>query len=174
MPTAVESAAWQNAIVQARLDYIVRLLEYWATIVVPNIPPQVDPAATDTVRAGAMQAESYYRPRPGPGPIIDPAATDLRNVRMLDLVRRIRGGFVDPAVTDLANLRLGDLLGRIGPIPDPPPEDIARLSTVELEAQIHGINAEIVRLKSIEQMLSKRLHEAGKAAAGASESERKR
>jgi hypothetical protein len=85
-------------------------------------------------------------------------------VRVLDLIRRYRGGFTDPAPNDLGNIRLGDLLSHIpgGGFTDPAPEDIRRLTSVELETSIHRINGEVLRLQSLGKMLTERLNEVRK------------
>ena len=89
-------------------------------------------------------------------------------MRILDLIRRFRGGFTDPAPDDLANIRLSDLLQRIpgGGFSDPPPEDISRLTPAELETQRHRINAEKVRLDSLDRMIGERLNQIGGAPVG--------
>ena len=122
--------------------------------------PIADPAVSDLVRSGATVEERLNEILArNPGWFADPPPEDFLNVRVLDLIRRWRGGFTDPAPEDLANLRLRDLLQRIpgGGISDPPPEDIARLTKPEIESQLHRINAETVRLKSLERLLNERL-----------------
>src|SRR5215468_9720778 len=46
-----------------------------------------------------------------------------------------------------------------GPIGDPPPPDISRLSIAQLEASLHTINAERARLDAMETMVKQRLSE---------------
>jgi hypothetical protein len=108
-------------------------------------------------------------------PVVDPPPDDLVRLRpdifqrrLIDLLRDIiiKG---DPPpfditrfrVDDLANLRLRDLLHRIpggfGGVVDPAPDDIGRLTKAEVEVQIHRVNAEMVRLRSLEKMLNERL-----------------
>jgi hypothetical protein len=116
--------------------------------------PIADPAAPDFVRqrlSEIMQAR--------PGWFTDPPPEDFLNVRILDLIRRFRGGFTDPAPSELADVRLRDLLSRVpgGGFTDPGPDDIKRLSTVELETTVHRINAEMLRLKSLQGVLEQRL-----------------
>lgn len=81
-------------------------------------------------------------PGPFPTPVVDPAPWP--------------GPIADPAVFAQANLaaRLG---GRIGPIGDPAPPDIGRLSVQQLEATIHSINAEKARLDAMESMVKKQI-----------------
>jgi hypothetical protein len=119
---------------------------------------------TDTVRATLEDIV-----RRNPGWFADPPPEDFLNVRILDLIRRYRGGFTDPAPDDLANIRLSDLLQRIpgGGFIDPAPEDISRLTPAELETQRHRINAEKVRLESLDRLIGERLNQAGAAAGGA-------
>jgi hypothetical protein len=122
--------------------------------------PIADPAVSDLVRSGATVEERLNEILArNPGWFADPPPEDFLNVRVLDLLRRWRGGFTDPAPEDLANVRLRDLLQRIpgGGISDPPPEDIARLTKPEIESQLHRINAETVRLKSLERLFNERL-----------------
>jgi hypothetical protein len=118
----------------------------------------VDPAVTDTVRATLEDIISR-----NPGWFADPPPEDFLNVRILDLIRRYRGGFTDPAPDDLANIRLSDLLQRIpgGGFTDPAPPDIGRLTQAELETQRHRINAEKVRLESLDRMIGDRLNQLG-------------
>lgn len=69
---------------------------------------------------------------------------DLFQTRLIDLIRGIRIN-ADPPPDDIIRFR-GDLVGTI-----------ARLSRAEVEEQIHKVNAELVRLRSVEQMLNDRL-----------------
>jgi hypothetical protein len=122
--------------------------------------PIADPAVTDLVRSGSsMEQRLNELLTRNPGWFADPPPEDFLNVRVLDLIRRWRGGFTDPAPEDIANLRLRDVLQRIpgGGFTDPAPDDIARLARPELEAQLHKINAEMVRLKSLERLINDRL-----------------
>jgi hypothetical protein len=77
-----------------------------------------------------------------------------------DIFRRIRW-IADPPPEDLWNLRLRDLIARIpgagGGVADPAPDDIARLSKAEVEGLVHQVNAELVRLQSVEKLLNERL-----------------
>jgi hypothetical protein len=50
-----------------------------------------------------------------------------------------------------------------GGFSDPPPDDIARLTRPELEAQLHKLSTEIVRLKSLERLISDRLGKTAKS-----------
>jgi hypothetical protein len=128
-------------------------------------PPIGDPAASDLARLGRSVLEERLSEilSRNPGWFTDPPPDDFLNVRVLDLIRRWRGGFSDPAPEDLANARLRDLLQRIpgGGITDPGPDDLARLTKPEIEAQLHKVNAELVRLKSLERMLNERRSQLG-------------
>jgi len=121
-----------------------------------------DPPPFDRVRSSALDARLADIYQRNPGWFSDPPPDDFLNVRLLDLIRRWRGGYSDPAPDDLAGVRLRDLMQRIpgGGFSDPPPDDIARLSKPELEAQLHRVNAEMVRLKSLERLLNDRLSKA--------------
>jgi hypothetical protein len=101
--------------------------------------------------------------RRSPGWFADPPPEDFLNVRLLDLIRRYRGGFTDPVPDELGNIRLSDLFQRIpgGGFTDPAPPDIARLTPTELETQRHRINAEKVRLDSLDRMIGERLNQLG-------------
>jgi hypothetical protein len=126
-----------------------------------HLIPKGDPPPDDLVRwrGSPLEARLGEILRRNPGWFVDPPPEDFLNVRLLDLIRRWRGGFTDPAPEDLGNVRLRDILQRIpgGGIVDPPPEDIARLTKAEVEAQLHKINAEMVRLKSLERLFHERL-----------------
>jgi len=125
--------------------------------------PIVDPAVTDRVRAQLQELILA-----NPGWFTDPVPEDILNVRLLDLIRRFRGGFADPPPNDLTNVRLKDLLQVPGGgFTDPNPEDIPRLTAAELESQRHKINAEKVRLESLDRMIGQRLAEIGGGAAKA-------
>ncbi len=121
----------------------------------------VDPPPDDLVhsRVGGLESRIAALFHRNPGWFVDPPPEDFLNVRVLDLIRRWRGGFTDPAPEDLANVRLRDLIQRIpgGGFTDPSPEDVARLSRPEIESQLHKLNAEMTRLRSLERMLNERL-----------------
>lgn len=123
--------------------------------------PKGDPPPDDLVRGrgSILAARVGAILQRNPGWFTDPPPEDFLNVRILDLIRRWRGGFTDPAPDDLTNVRLRDLIQRIpgGGFTDPSPEDIGRLTRPELEAQLHKVNTEMVRLKSLERLLSDRL-----------------
>jgi hypothetical protein len=123
--------------------------------------PKGDPPPNDVVRVQGRVVEARLGDilRRNPGWFVDPPPEDFLNVRILDLIRRYRGGFSDPAPDDLSNVRLRDLLQRIpgGGIVDPGPEDLARLTKTELEAQLHKVNTEMVRLRSFERLINERL-----------------
>lgn len=123
-----------------------------------------DPPPIDLTRANVVDARLNELYRRNPGWFADPPPEDFLNVRILDLIRRWRGGFTDPAPDDIAGVRLRDLMQRIpgGGFSDPPPDDIAHLTRPELEAQLHRVNAELVRLKSLERMIADRLNKAAK------------
>jgi hypothetical protein len=150
---------------EARLEAIERQITLLAnqferfTNGFPDLSPIADPPPDDIVRRRIQ--DIVLR---NPGWITDPPPEDFLNVRILDLIRRYRGGFTDPAPDDLANVRLRDLLQRIpgGGVSDPSPEDLSRLTRVELESHIHRINAEMIRLQSMERLMTERLDEIGK------------
>ena len=123
---------------------------------VPDLSPVTDPPPDDFVR---NRIDDIFRRNPKW--ITDPPPEDFLNVRVLDLIRRYRGGFTDPAPNDFGNIRLKDLLTTIpgGGFTDPAPDDISRLTAVELETQLHRINAEMVRLKSVERLFANQLEE---------------
>jgi len=137
-----------------------RLIDLIREIIVKGDPPPFD---FSRFRGGAGGAEARWSDllRRGPGSVVDPPPDDLLNVRLGDLLRRWRGGVADPVPEDLVNVRLRDLLEKIaggrGGVADPVPDDIGRLSREQVEAQIHQVNAEMVRLKSLDQMLNERL-----------------
>ena len=118
-----------------------------------------DPPPRDFVRANAVEARLRDILSRNPGWFSDPPPEDFLNVRILDLIRRWRGGFTDPAPDDISGVRLRDLLQRVpgGGFSDPPPDDISRLTKSEIESQLHRVNAEMVRLKSFERLLTDRL-----------------
>lgn len=118
-----------------------------------------DPPPRDFVRANTVTARLEELLTRNPGWFSDPPPEDFLNVRILDLIRRWRGGFTDPAPDDIAGVRLRDLLQRVpgGGFSDPPPDDISRLTKSEIESQLHRVNAEMVRLKSFERLLTDRL-----------------
>lgn len=144
-------------IVRFRPDLLnLRLRDLLRDIITKGDPP---PRDLTRVRADAVRSRLGELMVRNPGWFTDPPPEDFLNVRVLDLIRRYRGGFADPPPEDLANVRLRDLLQRIpgGGITDPGPEDLGRLSRSELETQLHRINTELVRLKSLERMVSERL-----------------
>jgi hypothetical protein len=123
--------------------------------------PKGDPPPFDTVRfqGNVLEERLGQVLQRNPGWFTDPPPDDFLNVRVLDLIRRYRGGFTDPAPDDLAGVRLRDLIQPIpgGGFTDPPPDDLGRLTRPELEAQLHKINSELVRLKSLERLINDRL-----------------
>jgi len=124
-----------------------------------RIPHRGDPAPSDRVRWGVVQARLADLLTRNPSWFSDPPPEDFLNVRVLDLIRRWRGGFSDPAPDDLGGVRLRDLLQRIpgGGISDPSPEDLGRLSKTEVETQLHRVSSELVRLRALERLLDERL-----------------
>lgn len=144
-------------IVRIRPDiFRMRLID-----LIRQLIPKGDPPPDDLVRGrgSVFQARMGTILQRNPGWFTDPPPEDFLNVRILDLIRRWRGGFTDPAPDDLTNVRLRDLLQRIpgGGFTDPSPEDIGRLTRPELEAHLHKVNTEMIRLKSLERLISDRL-----------------
>lgn len=144
-----------------------RLIDLIREIIIKGDPPPFDAGRFRGAGLSGFSAEARLSElqRRGPGWVADPPPEDFLNVRILDLLRRWGGGVSDPPPEDLANVRLRDLLQRIigggGGVVDPAPEDIGRLSKQEIETQIHKVNAEMVRLKSLEKMLNERLQAIG-------------
>ena len=123
-------------------------------------PPQGDPAATDRVRL----AELLLR-RPHPG---DPAVSD--RVRLAELLLRLQP-HGDPPPRDWVRFEgldpaLAEWISRLLIGGDPPPEDIGRLTLGELEATLRAVSDDVVRLRSIESLLSERLQELREKPAG--------
>jgi hypothetical protein len=146
--------------------------------------PNVDPAVTDRVRVRQLEQLLRVRP-PQPGDpaaadlvrartqdilgnlawSVDPPPDEIRNASILnasvlELVNAYRKGFIDPPPPDLANIRLVDLLTQRARniIIDPAPTDYTRLNTVEeLESRKHAINAEKIRLDSLERQIDERI-----------------
>jgi hypothetical protein len=132
----------------------LRLIDLIRNTIVKGDPP---PRDLGRLLGGIFEARLSDIQRRGP--IVDPAPDDLLNSKLLDLIRRWRGGTTDPVPEDLANVRLRELLQRIpgGGVVDPGPEDIARLSKQEVEQHLHRANAEVVRLQSFTKLLNERL-----------------
>lgn len=144
---------WKNDWSRIRLIDLIRRL-------VPG-GGKTDPPPDDLGRTGGGLLEARLGDilKRNPGWFTDPPPEDFLNVRVLDLIRRWRGGFTDPAPDDLAHVRLGELISRIpgGGFTDPSPDDLGRLTQSELESQLHKVNAEMVRLKSLERLMTDRL-----------------
>jgi hypothetical protein len=141
-------------ILEARVDFLEQILINLGLI------GHVDPGPSDLSRLGAAPQELLRR-HPG-----DPAASD--RIRLMEAMRRPGGGpgpIIDPAATDrvrlMANLgvsvTVSELIERLINGIDPPPGDLARLTVTELEAALHTVNTELVRLRSAEGLLSQRL-----------------
>jgi hypothetical protein len=122
----------------------------------PRHGPVVDPAATDEVRLRA----TLHRPVGRGGPVVDPAPSD--EARLRATLRR-PGPVVDPGPEDEARLRAAFRRG--GPVVDPGPEDPTRLTAAELQAELHTISAEKIRLEAREREVQQRLDEIKQAAA---------
>ena len=91
----------------------------------------------------------------------DPPPDDFLNVRLGDLVRFYRGDRDYRLPGNLSQIRLRDLM-QFNPkdeITDPAPMDIKHLTVIELENQLHKVNAELVRLESLKGLFSDRLKE---------------
>ena len=94
-----------------------------------------------------------------PGAVVDPAVFHRPVVDPAVFHRP--GAVVDPAPTQFAATAAA--LGRIGPIGDPPPPDVSRLSAVQLQAALHSIAAERARLDSMENLIKQQLDKAQQA-----------
>ena len=89
-----------------------------------------------------------FHPRwPFPHPIVDPGPASP----VVDPAPFGGGGFGQ------ARAAFGPAFGRIGPIGDPAPPDLSRLSVSQLEASLHTINAEKARLDSMHAMIKQQL-----------------
>lgn len=140
----------QNKILKQRIDSLEEL------VLTPNprgsfgFDPVIDPAP-DGVGGGG-------RPIPFP-PVADPSPVDFSNLRLVDLIRKFRGGVVDPVPEDILNVRLGDLIPFIpgGGVVDPAPEDFARLDGTQLKARLTEIDIGRKRLDQLEGMIKSQL-----------------
>lgn len=142
---------------RARLDISrLRLIDLIRHLIPKGDPPPLD---LTRFRGDVLQARLAEIVQRNPGWFTDPPPEDFLNVRLLDLIRRWRGGFTDPAPADLGNVRLRELIQRIpgGGFTDPSPDDLAKLTKPELESQLHKVSTELVRLKSLERLITERL-----------------
>lgn len=121
---------------------------------IPDFPPIADPAPFDSVKFAEFLKQNWRW-------WTDPAPEDILNISIRDLATKIGGGVTDPAPEDIVNINLGDLIGQLpgGGVTDPPPADIARFTRTDIEARLHKISSEMVRLKSLHKMLEARLDE---------------
>jgi hypothetical protein len=145
---------------RGRLDLSrLRLIDLIRNLVPGGGKTDPPPDDLQRFRGSLLEARLGELLKRNPGWFTDPPPDDFLNVRILDLIRRWRGGFTDPAPDDFAHVRLGDLIQRIpgGGFTDPSPDDLGRLTQSELESQLHKVNAELVRLKSLDRMLNDRL-----------------
>jgi len=170
-------------LLDARLSYIEQILAQLGAI--------IDPPPPDVSRLGGVQLEARRRTGGGPGPIVDPAASDRVRLAELLVQRKPHGDPAvsdrvrlaeallhrpphgDPAVADRVRLEVGNVdpiiaewIARLLINVDPPPEDLARLTATEVEAATRAVSTNIVRLKSIEGLLNERLKELGGKPAG--------
>lgn len=110
------------------------------------------------------------------GPHVDPAPEDLGRIGSFGMAGRFGGWVADPSPDDLGRLGISERLlaalkGWRPPRPgDPSPLDLSRLSKLQLEIALHGVEAERVRLDSMESLLKQQLDDvqaqAGNANAG--------
>ena len=117
-----------------------------------------DPAPDDIVN---LKLGELLERIPGGG-FTDPAPDDIVNLKLGELLERVPGGgFTDPAPDDIVNLKLGELFKGIpgGGFTDPAPDDLRHFSKIELEAQLHRVNTEQIKLDSLKNMISARLEE---------------
>jgi hypothetical protein len=140
-----------SAAIEARLDRIERVIER----LVGRTDPVVDPSPVDWGRHFYQRQWPWIvdpapfdwgrfpirTPWPWPDPIVDPAPMDYLRQRLIDQYR----------IKDLQERMPG------GGVTDPSPEDLARLTVTELQAQLHRIKAEKLRLDSFETILNERL-----------------
>ena len=91
--------------------------------------------------------------------VVDPPPEDLFNVRLIDLIRRFRGGVVDPVPEDFSNVRIRDLVDLIpgGGVVDPAPEDLSRLNRDQLQARLDEIEVATKRLENLQAMVQEQL-----------------
>jgi hypothetical protein len=167
-------------LLDARLSFVEQILVNLGFINTADPPP------SDISRLGGLQAQARR-----PGPIVDPAASDRvrlaelllkrppqgdpaasDRVRLAELLLR-RPPLGDPAAADRVRLDVGDVdpllaewIARLLIGVDPPPEDLGRLTSTEIEAASRAVSANLVRMKSIEGLLSERLKELGTKPAG--------
>ena len=108
--------------------------------------PNVDPGPEDFSRTRTAGVFGIHRPHG------DPAVYDLARLAMQP---------------EFANMKVADLLRRIRPQPgDPAVEDINRFNVAELEDQVNRLAAQRIRLDSMEKMLNERLAELKKSGKG--------
>ena len=87
------------------------------------------------------------------------ASTPADLDRLIDLIRKFRGGVVDPAPEDFVNVRIKDLINIIpgGGVVDPAPEDLARLDKAQLETRLTEIDVARKRLDQLQGMIKDQL-----------------
>jgi hypothetical protein len=154
MPTSLSSLFHRNQYAQLhdRLTLLESIIEHLIAggELGGASGPFTDPGPEDFGRARLAGVFGGRRP-----PIGDPAVFDLARLR--DLATQ----------PEFANMKVADLLRRIRPQPgDPVPEDIHRFNIAELEEQIHRLAAQRIRLDSMEKMLNERLAELKKSTKG--------
>lgn len=109
--------------------------------------------------------------------IADPPPNDVTRLAGGESVEALRrwGGGIPGVIADRATpdtTRLEALWRVVGNRPqhgDPPATDLTRLTASQIEAAVHDLNAEIVRLRSVESLLNERLREMRTRSADGSE-----
>lgn len=151
MERTIRALIQQNQILKRRLDLIEDML------LGGGFGPITDSAPEDFGR----QPRVPGRFPGGIGTVADPAPEDLLNARVIDLIRKFRGGVTDPAPEDFSNIRIKDLVGLIpgGGVTDPAPEDIARLDKTQLEARLTELELVTKRAERLRGMLRERLEQ---------------
>jgi hypothetical protein len=118
--------------------------------------PWIDPAPPDYAREDIISTREFEKKRWQKPIPYDPVPPDLFRIPIVDLIGKFR--VVDKAVlANLGDLRLIDVIEGIfpgGDDVDPVPDDLGRLSKVELESVHHRINSKLIRLKSLEKKVA--------------------
>lgn len=108
--------------------------------------------------ATALPPGTVVDPAPwGGGVVVDPAPYPWRPYHWrIPIPRPIGDPAPDPMLTVGTTFTTRP---QFGPIGDPPPIDISRLSAAQLQATLHNINAERARLDGLEEMVKKQMEQ---------------